>query len=356
MNDIFDVLIVGGALSGSRTAQLISNYTKNILLIEDNKNIGYPCKCTGLVSWRIKKYLPFLPKKIIINTINKASFNSPDGTNFILKSKNPVYVIDRPGLDKYIYNMAKESGIKIKNGEKFISYKLMEEYVKVFTNKNVYKTKILIGADGASSSVGKSAGLKYPEKYLIGVQTTTLGKFDNIELWFGSKISPSFFAWVVPENKNIARIGLATYRKSGNYYEDFLKKRIGKFEKPNVGGIIRFGIMEKTSSERVMVVGDAACQVKPYSGGGIIFSLISAKICANAAIKSLKEEKFDYKFFFDNYDKVWKKKIGNAIKRGLFLSKILSSRNFLINKLFKIGKIFSRFLNKIDMDLINIFI
>jgi len=355
-DNIYDALVVGGAVSGSRTSQLIAEYGKKVLLIEDNMNIGYPCKCTGLVSWRIKELLPTLPQKLIINIIQDAKFHAPNGESFILKSKKPVYLLDRPGLDKYLFNMAQEAGVETKVGEKFISYKIVKDYVEVKTDKNTYKTKILIGADGANSTVGKEAALKYPESYLIGVQTTAPGNFDKVELWFGSDVSPKFFAWVVPETKNVARIGLATDKNAGNYYEEFLKKRIGNFEKPNVGGIIRFGVMERTSTDRVMVVGDAACQVKPYSGGGIIFGLIASRICADATIKSLKHKDFSSKFFLENYDKIWKSKLEKAIKRGIMVNNILSKKDSTINKLIKVGKIGSKIFGKVDMDLINLFI
>ena len=353
---IYDALVVGGAVSGSRTSQIIAEYGKSVLLIEDNMNIGHPCKCTGLVSWRIKELLPTLPQKLIVSVVEDARFHAPNGESFDLKSKKPVYLLDRPGLDKYLFNMAQEAGVETKVGEKFVSYKIVKDHVEVKTDKNVYKTRILIGADGANSTVGKEAALKYPESYLVGVQTTAPGNFDKVELWFGSDVSPKFFAWVVPENENIARIGLATDKNAGNYYEEFLKKRIGNFEKPNVGGIIRFGVMERTSSDRVMVVGDAACQVKPYSGGGIIFGLIASRICADATMKALKEKDFSSKFFLENYDKVWKSKLESAIKRGITVNNILSKKDSTVNKIMKVGKIGSKIFTKLDMDLINLFI
>lgn len=84
---IFDVLVVGGAVAGSRTAQLLAEAGKDILLIEDNLDIGHPCKCTGLVSWRIKEILPTFPEKLVVNVVQEAKFHSPSGSSFVLKSK-----------------------------------------------------------------------------------------------------------------------------------------------------------------------------------------------------------------------------------------------------------------------------
>lgn len=355
MPEIFDAIVIGGAVAGSRTAQLIAEGGKEVLLIEEHANVGLPCKCTGLVSWRIKELLPTLPQNLIVNTVQEARFYSPKGSSFTLKSKKPVYVIDRPGLDKYLFDLAAEAGAVTKTAERFVSYKIEADHVEVTTDKETYKARILIGADGANSAVGKQAGLEYPEEYFVGVQTTVSGQFDKVELWFGSSVSPNFFAWVVPENENIARIGLATQKNASKYYEEFLDSRIGRVEKPDVGGIIRVGLMERTSDERIMVVGDAACQVKPYSGGGINFGLICSDICAKAALAALKKEDFSRKFLVDNYDKRWKAKIGGAIKRGMAINKMMRSNDRLVAGLMRFGKIGSKVFTRMDMDLINYF-
>ncbi|MBI4894208.1 MAG: NAD(P)/FAD-dependent oxidoreductase [Candidatus Aenigmarchaeota archaeon] len=354
-DDIFDVIVIGAAVAGSRTAGIIAESGRSVLLIEENTNVGHPCKCTGLVSWRIKELLPTMPEKLFVNTVQEARFYSPKGRGLLLKSKKPVYVIDRPGLDKYLFDLAQEAGVQTKINEKFVSYEMKEDHVEVKTDRDTYRGKIIIGADGANSPVGKQAGLKYPETYLVGVQTTAKGKFDKVELWFGSEVSPKFFAWVVPENENVARIGLATDRNASKYYEKFLSDRVGDFVKPDVGGIIRFGLMDRTSDDRLMVVGDAACQVKPYSGGGIVMGLISSKVCAEAALKSLKHKEFGRKFLVDNYDKKWKAKIGGGIKRGLALNKILNSSDRSLDMMMSAGRIGSKLLGKMDMDLINYF-
>lgn len=355
MNKIFDVIVIGGALSGPRTAQLIAERGKSVLMIEDNKKIGLPCKCTGLISWRIKELLPNLPKRLVRNVVRKARFYSPNGSSVTVASRKPVYVLDRPGLDRYLFETAVKSGVSVRTGEKFLSYEIRKDHVVVKTDLGSYRSRILIGADGANSAVGRAAGLIYPKEFLAGVQTTADGNFKDVELWFGSKVCPGFFAWVVPENKNIARIGLAAERNASKYYEEFLKMRIGKVVKPDVGGIIRTGMMERTSDERVMVVGDAACQVKPYSGGGIVLGLTAAEICADAAVRALGENQYSRKFFVENYDRIWKAKIGPAILRGNRLRNLLKSKDATMNTMMIVGKVGSRVLNKLDMDMINYF-
>jgi flavin-dependent dehydrogenase len=291
-----------------------------------------------------------------MNTLGRAKFFSGGGTSFELKSSYPVYLLNRPALDRFLFESAQKAGVKTKIGERFQSYRKMKGKVKIKTDKKIYYSKLLIGADGANSTVGREAKLKYPSDYLVGVQTTATGDFDTVELWFGSKISPRFFAWLAPESESVARIGLATNPNAAEYYQKFLTQRIGKVVKPDVGGIIRGGLMERTAADHVMVVGDAACQIKPYSGGGINYGLISSQYCANAALSALEQNDFSEKFLMENYDAQWKKELGPAIKRGMVLLKLMNSPPVVMNGLFGFGKIASGMLRNLDMDLINVFV
>lgn len=355
--NMYDIIIVGASVSGCRTAELIAKQGYKVLVLEEHKEIGKPIKCTGLVSWRLLELLPKLPKDTILNTIDNAKFFSPNGNHFTLKPKRSVYVIDRGGLDKYLSKRAKNAGAEIKTSTRFENFKYVDDGIEVDTNKGKFKTKILVGADGANSLVAKQANLKQSNETLIGIQTTVNGNFekDAVELWFGSNVAPKFFSWVVPENKNKARIGLATNKNPKRYLDIFLKKRIGKLNKPDVGGLIRVGLMNESVADRITLVGDAACQIKPFSGGGIIYGLISSQYCADACISALQKNKFNKDFLKNQYDKKWKRKLERPIKKGLLYRKILYKFSdeqldffFSTGKKLKLTKILESF----DMDLL----
>ncbi len=356
MRTEYDAVVVGGALSGSRVAELIAKQKRNVLLLEEHQKIGLPCKCTGLVSWRTPEILGGLPKKLIVNKLEYGRFFSPDGRSFILRSKKPAYVLDRPGLDAFLFKRAVKAGAEAKI-ERFQSFDHVNNHIEVKTSKGTYTTKLLIGADGANSPVAQNAHLEQPKNIYIGVQRTIPGNFDQFaELWFGRRIAPDFFAWLVPENEDIARIGVGASISTKRYYENFLLKRLGKNGfKPDVAGVMRFGIMKDTAANNIMLVGDAACQVKPYSGGGITYGLIASQICADAAGRAFDENRFDYKFLKRNYDDEWKKKLAWGIRKGMMLRKVfeMMSDN-QINLSFKAIKSFGHiFLTKVDFDLLS---
>jgi Dehydrogenases (flavoproteins) len=97
---MYDVAIIGASVAGNRVAEIVAKRGYRVLLIEEHKKIGFPSKCTGLVSHRIKELLPELDERIIQNEVNRAEFVFKD-KKFELKSKNPMYVSDRPRLDKF---------------------------------------------------------------------------------------------------------------------------------------------------------------------------------------------------------------------------------------------------------------
>ena len=350
---MYDVAVIGGALSGSRTAELLARKGHKVLLIEEHSDIGEPCKCTGLVSWRTPDMVK-LPKEIIVNRVDMANFYAPDGNFFTLKSKKQIYVLDRPGLDRFLFNSALEAGADVRTSETFERFWYNNGMVSIKTNKGTYDAKILVGADGGNSAVAKQANLEMPKNFFSGLQTTAEGDFENVELWFGGKLCPKFFGWIVPENEQVARVGIAAEKNPNLYYQNFLRKRVKSFSNPNVAGIIRFGLMKDTVSDRILLVGDAACQMKPISGGGITYGLIGAQFAADACNKALEGNKFSYKFFKEEYDERWKERLAPGIKKGLFYRNLLfNMSDSQINVSFKLINTFGhRFLEKLDFDLL----
>lgn len=89
-----------------------------------------------------------------------------------------------------------------------------------------------------------------------------------------------------------------------------------------LGDVIRYGLIEKSVAEGAILVGDAAAQVKPFSAGGLVYGQICAQIAGEAIVKAFQKNDFSEKFFKQNYENKWKRKIGKGIKRGMFVKKV----------------------------------
>lgn len=339
----YDVVVVGAGPAGCRTAELIAKKGFNVLVLEEHLEIGKPVQCTGLVSQRIGK----IPKKIIVNKIKTAKFCSGD-ESFEVKSKKSVYVIDRWKFDKQIAEKARNAGVEFKTSTRFLDFRNGE----VATSNGIYRTKLLVGADGPNSTVAKVSGIELPNNILSAVQVNVKSQFDPdiVELWFGSDIAPGLFAWVVPESSSAARVGLASDKNSNRFFEEFLKKRFGNLKSTGrIGDFIRYGLIEKSVTDNVLLVGDAACQIKPFSAGGLVYGQIGAKYAGEACVKALQKNDFSEKFLLENYDKKWKKELAGPIRKGLVMKKIFSkfgSKSFKLIKNLGITKLSS----VMDMD------
>jgi len=315
---MYDVIIIGAGPAGCRTGEIVSEAGYNLLIIEEHRAIGLPEQCTGLVSKKIGK----IPKKIILNKIKNAKFCSGKSC-FEIKAKEDAYVIDRAGFDRFTAAKARSAGVEFRLKTRFSAVKNNI----VFAGGRKYKTKILVGADGPNSSVAKAKKIKLPENIVAGVQVRVNGNFkpDTVELYFGSETAPGMFGWVVPENDKIARVGLMTDKNPVKYFEKFVEKTVGKVKMQNrFGDVVRYGLIDKSCCDGTILVGDAACQIKPFSGGGLVYGQIAAKYAGGVCIKALEQNDFSEKFFLENYDKKWKNELGGPIRKGMMFKKIFS--------------------------------
>jgi len=357
LKNVYDVAVIGAGPAGSKTAELAASFGLKVLLIEEHEEIGFPVQCTGIDSHRIIKLSGLKERDIVINKVKKARFFSSNGNFLELESQKPVYVISRHKLDKGIAKLAMRNGVDIALETRFKSFERSKGFLKIHTTSGMYEAKMIVGADGPNSTVAKSAGIEQPKDYVIGYQETIRDDFSEniVELWFGKSITPDFFAWVVPESKNWARVGIASKANAIHYFRNFVKKRFNQdYKKKDVlGGVIRYGLIKSSVASNVLLVGDAASHVKPYSGGGIIYGLIAARFAAEACYSAVKASRFDEIFLKNEYDKKWKKALAPAIKRGLLLHRFLHAMpEWLFSFSLTCAKPFKPILNNLDMDLI----
>lgn len=322
----YDLIVVGSGPSGCRTAQIVASSGYKVLVLEEHAEVGVPTQCTGFVSEKIGK----IPEEIIVNRISVAKFVS-DNKSFDINVKEPMRLMDRCAFDKFVFKEATDAGVEFKFNTRFVSYEKISGGLKVRTSHGDFETKMLVGADGPNSSVAKAANLKQPENILFLVQVRARSHFNpgEAELWFGSDIAPGNFAWVVPESDSVARVGLMTSIHPKIFFEKFFASRLGySLDETDgkitdrLGDTIRYGLIEKSVSDSVILVGDAASQVKPFSAGGLVYGQIGARYAGAAVIKALSENDFSEKFLLQNYEKKWKAELGKGIKKGMTFKKI----------------------------------
>lgn len=349
----YDVIIVGAGPAGSVAAREIAEAGLDVLLIEKDREVGVPVRCAEGVRYsKLIKFMP--PDQIPISThIMGIRVIAPNQNmiNWTASRFGGVCVLERSLFDKELAYRAGSSGANIflrccatglilRNGVVCgIKAERMGQHYEI-------ESKIVIGADGIESRVGRWAGLSTNTtikntcscaQYLVG-NLSIEQRF--CDLYLGREIAPGGYAWVFPKGNGKANVGLGV---SGRYSQkkspvEYLNMFIEKFF-PNsfpltitVGSVPMAPLREIVSSG-LMLVGDAARQVNPLTGGGIIQGMTGGREAAVVAVEAFKAQDFS-KNFLKKYSTRWKRLLGRQYVRNYYLYQfisILSDKN--LNKL-----------------------
>lgn len=317
-----DVVIVGASAAGLSTANECAKKGLRTVVVEEHGKIGFPVKCSGLYSKRIRKLVK-IRKSFVEHTVRGARFHSPSGYCFELKRPGAAaYVIDRAALDRRIAGEAMANGAEIITNTKFKSLRETARGVAIETNRNRLEAKLVAGCDGANSRVSNYVDSSKVMKLhgLIAI-TKQANHSDFVDLYFDNKKYPGFFAWEIPRG-SATEYGVAgPVGKAAGAFHGFLKeKNVKKYSV--LSGLIPVGF-RKTYAERILLVGDAACQVKPLTGGGVVYSLICSRIAAQTFALATEQNRFD-EDFMKRYEREWRKQIAGNIRLGLSARKIYS--------------------------------
>jgi len=319
----YDVVVVGAGPAGSMTARILAGKGHRVAVLEEHEGAGVPVSCAGLVTERVVK-LAGVDDSTIMNEIKGAYVYSPGGKEIkIGGDRKHALVIDREKFDHEMADMAAAEGANYLFRHRFSGAheKDGEITVDVASGRGNISCRYLVGADGAMSTVAEVFNFPEPREYIHAMQTVVPYNMegDSVKIFFGSRIAPGFFAWVIPEGEKNARIGLGVPggHKLKGYFSKFLEAvGVGKgAERGKMNaGIIPLGMRDSISNGRVFLVGDAAAQVKATSGGGIYPGLVAAVSLADSI--GMIMDGGD-----DSYERDYMKKFGRELRRSMMMRK-----------------------------------
>lgn len=334
----FDIAIVGGGPIGSTLAYEISKEGFSVCILDKKKEIGMPLQCAGIVSKRLKE-VNEIPDELILNKVKGAFLHSPKHTLKVEKNRTEAFIINRIDYDKFLAKRAIDSGVKFFTKHKVI-YVDIEKGILGFKNRKEIKAKIIVGADGfnsiISNSFNKSFNYFNASQFLVKLDKTNgdtklaeennVFDHDFVDLFVNSKISPGF-SWSIPISKNEYRVGLFSknsYKEQNDLIKILLEnnERFENYEilEKHHGKIPVYDKNKKLVNKRAILIGDAASQLKPTTGGGLILGFEVVKIAKKYIKQSLNEANIS---FLKKYEETFSKKYSNELKYQIRVQKTL---------------------------------
>jgi digeranylgeranylglycerophospholipid reductase len=326
MKDIYDVIVVGAGPTGSTAARFAAAGGASVLVLEKDRDVGYPVRCGEAVSHEgVVQFIEPDPRWIAA-TVSKFRIGVPNGNSIVPRLDGIGYVLERRIFDYELAKVAAREGAEVVT--KAYAYDLIKSNGEVAGVRALVKdqkvdlrAKIVIGADGVESRVGKWAGIDTTchirDMESCAQMTLTGVTVDEgiLDFYLGEKIAPGGYLWVFPKGKDSANVGIgisvecAKQKAAIRWLEEFVEKKY-----PNAAVLTRIagGVpCAKTCDEivkgNVMLVGDAAHQVNPVSGGGIISGMIGGMIAGQVAAEALEK---DDRSHLKEYEKRWHKRLG----------------------------------------------
>jgi digeranylgeranylglycerophospholipid reductase len=342
---LFDVAVIGGGPVGSRVAFQLASEGHNVVVLEKRAVIGSKPCCTGIIGQKcIDQFL--VPEDVIFRHLNSASLYSPSRTRIHVSLPQPqAGIINRPLFDRWMANRAKLAGAKYQLDCEVKQVNVIPGGVEIHYQKishtSMLKARMVALACGFNSDLVKRMGMGQPSYQCTGVQAEVeVNDCQEIEVYFNQKIAPGFFAWLAPTSNGRALVGLMTSKSPGQHLRLWLEElesegKIRKGDHLVKHSGIPLKPLSSTAGERVLVVGDAAGQVKPTTGGGIYFGLQSAELAANSLHQAIEEKDYSAKRL-SSYEKAWRALLLSEIKREYWARRayqLLSNRQ--IDDLFK---------------------
>jgi digeranylgeranylglycerophospholipid reductase len=290
MPPMHDVVIIGGGPAGLFAGARLAAAGFRTALLEEHTSVGEPVHCTGVLAADAFDEFNLSPRSLL-NQLTTARFHSPAGHEISYSGDRvEAVVIDRLAFDQDLLERAISAGVAIERGARVTGVQVDAGGITVRTPSSEHRARACILACGANYSLHRQVGFGMPRLFLhtaqLEVPVTRLG---DVELHFGAEIAPKGFGWVVPVSRprgKYARIGVMCGGDAPRYFERLAARVDSRWglaaenlDSPRQK-ILPLAPISRTYGDRLLAIGDAAGLVKPTTGGGIYYSLVSAALAA----------------------------------------------------------------------------
>ncbi|HUC38680.1 MAG TPA: NAD(P)/FAD-dependent oxidoreductase [Candidatus Acidoferrum sp.] len=304
-----EVVVVGGGIIGLVIAKELAKSEVPVTLYEGKKRIGEGAnKASGILSIGGLEGIGVNYKEAILNRLNGAVLYA-GGEKLTIKAGGPkAYVLDREIFALLCAREAERAGAKI------VTNTMVDKEML----SSMEKESIIVGADGVVSSVASNFGFPKINDYVLTYKAeysnANIDDVNSCELFF-SDAPKKFFGWTVPYSKDKLEVGIGEWmrsrRNSLSVFNAFVRNPMvnreleGATKLSGHASIIPLQTRKTTVKGNVLLVGDAAGQVKATTGGGIVFGTMCAKTASEVIVSHIRKGTP-----LALYEKLWRKKYG----------------------------------------------
>ena len=304
-----DVLVVGAGPAGSIAAREAARASRGleVVLLERDRAVGAPVRCAegvgdaGLREFASPEGAPWVARKI-----TRVIFLAPDDTEVQVAERDVGWILDRTRFDAFLASEAVAAGADLQVGTEATGMTREPDGRWAVTvrgpgGRDVVRARVVIGADGVETMVGRWAGLdtRVPARDMESCAQYVVQGIDfdpdAIYLQFGEDIAPGGYAWLFPKGEGVANVGLGIValksdgRNARAYLDAWIARRYPRGARTGytVGGVIVHTTVRQAYTDGVLVAGDAAHMINPLSGGGIVNAMKAGRLAGRTAAAAI---------------------------------------------------------------------
>ena len=321
----WDAIVVGAGPAGSTCAEQLARRGHRILLLERDRAPGACANCTGIIGEEAFDVFR-LPRELVVNTISDVTFKGPYRREVCFASGRPLaHVVRRYEFDAALADRAVTAGAELRTGVRIAGGSRSASHVEAYgvqgRNAVTYRGRAIVLAIGYQLALLRSFDLDGPRRFVQGVQLLCrVRELRETEVYVGKRWAPGSFGWAVPLSNGWAKIGLTTARKARRHLDAILdsaalRRRVDLSDARLRLSPIPIGSRALTHGERVLVVGEAAGQVKTTSNGGIYYSMLGAREAAATLDTALRRDDLSAAALA-SYESAWRSQLDPELETG----------------------------------------